>query len=307
MTRLRERFYRLLFNRCVTGVLATPPLDRGDRSFIALSMVHRRDLSAYLLAIKSFASFARPERVVVVADPSMTLADRRLLATHVPHVEIVDARDARHPELPVGGTWERLATIARFNPVDYVVQLDADTLTTGMPTAVIDAVNARQTFLLRSESGVEIQALERAAETGRRLRASSGHIQVETEARLAELPSPGEWRYARACSGFAGFAPGAIDLPRLCAVSSAMRSLHGDRWDEWGTEQVTSNLFCASAPRARMLPHPDYCNADSRTDQTLVTHYIGYARFTSRAYESDARSVIDELSRRGSALAASLG
>jgi hypothetical protein len=44
-----------------------------------------------------------------------------------------------------------------------------------------------------------------------------------------------------------------------------------------------------------MLPHPRYCNADSLDAATVLAHYIGYARFTSRDYERRARRAAREL------------
>lgn len=292
MTSLRERFHKLLFNRAVGGVLQTPPLPPGDRPFAALSMVHTRDVASYLLAIKSFAAQTRPGRIVLVADPSLTAADRGMLRSHVPHIEIVDAAGFRRAALPVGGCWERLAAIAALSHETAIVQVDADTVTTGPLDDLIEPLLQGRSSLLSSEAGIRIVPLDEAARFGRTLLGTSQHIQVLFESRLDELPDAASWRYARGCAGFTAFARGALTPERLDAVSATMRQLHGPRWDDWGSEQATSNLLAASAPGAWLLPHPAYCNADSRASQTRLTHYIGYARFTSRAYEHDARRLI---------------
>jgi hypothetical protein len=70
-----------------------------------------------------------------------------------------------------------------------------------------------------------------------------------------------------------------------------MRSRLGDRWAEWGTEQVTSNLICASQPKALLLPNPKYCNADLEQSNSEFLHFIGYARFTTSRYADLARAV----------------
>jgi hypothetical protein len=292
---LAERLNRWRFQRAVPALLRTPPARRGDNGFAVLSMVHHRDVLPYLLAIKTFAAHARPGRIVLVADPSLDAADRRLLADHVPGIELLDAERFRRPALPVGGTWERLSAISVLCEESSVVQLDADTVTFARPDEVVDAAVAGRSFIVRSESGVEIVPLQAAAEVGRRLLASSRHIQAAAEARLDELGEPSVQRYARGCSGFTGFGRGALSAERLDAVSRRMREIHGPRWDEWGTEQVTSNLLAASAPDAFMLPHPRYCNADSLDAATVLAHYIGYARFTSRDYERRARRAAREL------------
>ncbi len=288
MPSLTERLNRWRFQRAVRAMLRTPPVAPGHHGFAVLSQVHQRDVLPYLLAIKSFAHHARPRRIVLVADPSLRPEDRALVREHVPSVEIVDAASFRRPALPVGGTWERLSAIAEINHECSVVQLDADTVTFGEPTEVIEAAVAGRSFVIRSEAGVEIVSLQQAAATGRALLATSRHIQAAAEARMDELADLGGLRYARGCSGFTGFGRGALTPQRLAEVSARMRSLHGARWDEWGTEQVTSNLMAASAPGAAMLPHPRYCNADSLDRSTVLAHYIGYARYTSRDYERRA-------------------
>lgn len=295
MTTLTERFNKLLFNRAARGVLATPPLARGTHDFTALSMVQHRDVLPYLVAIKSFARYTQPARVVLVADPTLDDADRAVLRQHVPHIEILDAAGFRRPALPVGGCWERLSAISVLNAETSVVQVDADTVTQGPLDEVVQAALSAASFVLRSEAGVEITTLDQAAENGRRLVAHSRHIQPTVESRMNELPGAAQWRYARGCAGFTGFGRGALDVGRLDALSSAMRALHGERWNEWGSEQVTSNLLAASAPGAFMLPHPRYCNADSQTPQTRLAHYIGYARYTSRAYEQQAAALVRAL------------
>jgi hypothetical protein len=295
MTSLQERLNKWLFLRKADGVLQTPPLRLGVNDFTAISMVQHRDVVPYLLAVKSFAAYASPSRVVLVADPTLNDDDRSVLRRHVPRIEIFEAKTFRRNPLPEGGCWERLSAISTLNAETSVVQLDADTLTTGPLDEVVGAAREARSFVLRSESGVELTTLDVAAANGRGLLASSSHIQAIAEARLEELPDWQLYRYARGCAGFTGFGRGALDPCRLDVVSAAMRALHGTRWDEWGSEQVTSNLMAASAPGAFMLPHPRYCNADSQTQETRLAHYIGYARFTSRAYERKANQVIQAL------------
>jgi hypothetical protein len=295
MSRLTERINQWRFDRAVQALRATPPTPRGQAPFATLSMVRSRDVLPYLMAIKSFAHFAGPERIVLIADPTLTEEDRRLVRRHVPHVEILAAESFRHPALPQGGTWERLAAIAALNDECSIVQLDADTLTFGHPTEVVEAACAGRTFVIRSEAGVEIVDLGSASRDGACRQARTGHIQAAAEARLAELPGSESLRYVRGCSGFTGFGRGALTPHRLYEVSAHMRAIHGPRWDEWGTEQVTSNLLAASATGAFMLPHPRYCNADSLAASTIFVHYIGYVRFRTRDYERRARQMIRQL------------
>ncbi|MBV8681436.1 MAG: hypothetical protein JO111_01080 [Caulobacteraceae bacterium] len=298
MTGLAERMNGWRFSHAIKAILDTPPAPRGAARFTALSMVRTRDVLPYLLAIKSFVRFARPERVLVVADPTLTDGDRALIRRHVPHVEILPPEAFRHPSLPQGGTWERLAAIAALNADESIVQLDADTVTFDEPTEVVEAASNGGTFVISSEAGVRIVDLASASRDGVERQAHTSHIQVAAEARLAELPEPGSLRYARGCSGFTGFGRGALAPNRLREFSAQMREFLGARWDEWGTEQVASNLLAASTPGAFLLPHPRYCNADSLGPATIFAHYAGYVRFRTRDYEIRARRAVQLLSGR---------
>jgi hypothetical protein len=295
MPTITERMNRWLFQKAVQKMRDTPPVARGVKPFTALSMVHQRDVLPYLLAIKTFAHYARPDRIVLVADPSLGAGDRAVLTRHVPGIEILEAAAFQRPALPVGGTWERLSAISVLCSETSVVQLDADTVTFDTPTEVVDAATAGHGFVIRSEAGVEIMPLDAAAAVGRQLLTSSRHIQAAAEARLTELHDLPRYRYVRGCSGFTGFGRGTLSPELLDMVSLQMRGIHGERWDEWGTEQVTSNLLAASAPRAFMLPHPRYCNADALAPSTVVSHYIGYARYTSRDYETRITRAVEIL------------
>lgn len=295
MATLTERFNRLLFQRAAKGILKTPTLGRGKNCFAALSMVHHRDVLPYLLAIKTFAHYASPERICLIADPTLDQIDRKILRRHIPHLEIFEAGDFRRPALPVGGTWERLSAIAVLCQEVSIVQLDADTMTFGYPKEVVDAMSANRSFIIRSEQGVEIQPLDVASKYGEKLLLVSNHIQAVSEARFIELKNYNKYRYVRGCSGFSGFGRSAICEEGLAELSNSMRSIHSARWDEWGTEQVSSNLLAASAPDAFLLPHPKYCNADGIDEITIVAHFIGYARHINRNYENKAKAALEML------------
>lgn len=292
MATLTERFNRLLFQRAVKGILKTPPIGSGKNHFAALSMVHHRDVLPYLLAIKTFAHHASPKRIFLIADPSLDETDRKTIRQHIPYIEILEAIDFRRATLPIGGTWERLSAIAVLCQEVAIVQLDADTMTFGFPEEVVQGMINNQSFIIRSERNVEIQTLDAAAEYGKKLTFSSNHIQAVSEACFLQLRNWENYHYVRGCSGFTGFSKGAINQEMLSELSDSMRSIHGARWDEWGTEQVSSNILAASAADAFLLSHPNYCNADWCTNDTIVAHYIGYARHVNRSYEYRAQQAI---------------
>jgi len=120
------------------------------------------------------------------------------------------------------------------------------------------------------------------------------------EASLARFDSTGQYRYARGCSGFAGFAPGSIKTEQVLEVSLRMEELIGPKWSAWGTEQFTSNLIVCSSPGARILPHPTYCNPNWMTSATVFLHFIGYVRYRSGLYARLARRISNELAAASS-------
>lgn len=303
LKRLREKTNAFEFAAVVKSVLETPPLDAGHRDFVLLSMVQSRDVLPYLLAAKSFASYASPSKAVVVADPSLTRDDRAVLRKHIPFLEIVDAGSLQVATLPKGGTWERLIKIASLAPHHYVVQLDADTLTVAPIEEVVRAIEENRSFVLATANGQQIRDVQDAIEGLAGARESNAHIQALAEANLDALVPLGDFRYVRGCSGFAGFARGSLEHGTLVSVSQAMHGRTGARWSEWGTEQVTSNIVTSSAQNAVLLPHPKYCAPHWRDEYSAFLHFIGYVRYANRYYATVARKAIARLHRTEGAMA----
>ena len=167
------------------GILATAPLAPGHRPFVALSMVQHTDIAAYLVAIKSFAYFMQPMQIVVVCDPTITPDDKQLLGQHLPHALFNGVAEFRHPQLPVGGCWERLQAVAHYAKTNFVVQLDADTVTLAPLPEVAEAIEQRQGFVLNGflpgdddddEPAKDLASLAQASHYA--LRWSPRHIQA---------------------------------------------------------------------------------------------------------------------------------
>lgn len=294
---LMARYRRLRYEAASRLIVDTPPLEpNADGRYTMLSLVNHRDVFAYLVAAKTFAARLAPRRVILVADPTLTDKDQALLRTQVRSIEILDARDFRVTGLPVGGCWERLIAIGSVVPTDYTIQLDADTVTVDLIEDVQSAVMGNRAFMLASDDNLSVVDLDSAMRWARPRAVAIDHVQIQAEANFDAL-SPARWRYARGCAGFSGFPRGAFTVDMLHEVSRAMVSRIGERWQTWGSEQVMSNLICASQPDAMLLPHPKYCNADREVEGTAFLHFIGYVRFASSRYEDVTRAMIDRLSQ----------
>ena len=165
---LTEKINKARFGWAVRSLLATPPLVRGDTGYTVLSMVQHRDVLPYLLALKSLARFLLPAEVVLVADPTLDVADRALLREHVPHIQVRDAREFHAAGRVQGGTWERLWAISEYAQKGYVVQLDADTVTLRRPAEVASAIADGVSFTLGTDDGQQIQPTSRGRRVGSR-------------------------------------------------------------------------------------------------------------------------------------------
>ncbi len=295
MVNLGQRLNKLRFGLAVKKMQRTPALKTRPGGPVLLSMVHHRDVLSYLLAAKSFARFVMPSQVVIVADPSITVADRELLKHHIPGLCFRDAAEFHCPELPKGGTWERLTAIAEYAQESFVIQLDADTVATKPMPEVEQAVRENHAFLLGTEDIQQIQPVAEIAQWAKGRLVGNDHVQLAAESVLDRLSDQQHWKYVRACSGFAGFPKGGFDKAQLIRISQEMGALLGTRWAEWGTEQFSSNLVLASMDGAKLLPHPKYCAPHRANGDTAFRHFIGYVRHTTPLYGDLAGLVAAEL------------
>lgn len=293
--KLINKIRELHFKWQVKTITDTPPLMPGSEPYMVLSMVHHRDVLPYLLALKSLARFLPPMKVVLVADPSITDADRVMLRNHVPAIEIREASEFRHDGLPTYSSWRRLCAIAEYVSGNYVVQLDSDTVTLNPIPEVADAVRSGTPFILGTEDNQNIVSCEVATEYSRK--EFTGYVRPQglAEAALDRLGVPGIQSYVRGCAGFAGYGMRSFDIPRLRQISDRMGEMLGETWTRWGTEQFTTNLVISNTPGAIVLPHPKYCMPSVRTLDTSFIHFIGYERYISSLYARLAKDIATRL------------
>lgn len=290
--KLLTTYHRRRYMAVAERVLQTAPLARGSTPLTVLSMVQKRDVLPYLMAVKSFAAHLAPERVIVVCDPSIDGEDRATLTRHIPHLELFKAEAFRSSEYPVGGTWERLAAITQVARESYVTQLDADTLTCAPLPEVAEAIASGHGFVIGEQENQPIMTLEQTELNARAW--NERHIQSLSEKNIAHagLPLP---NYVRGCSGFTGF-PRSDDLrERMVDFSARMAAITRGRWAEWGTEQITSNYLVANARGTRVLPYPRYSTPTERIDEVAFFHFIGFVRFVNPLYRQKTAAVLRTL------------
>ncbi|MGE4430882.1 MAG: hypothetical protein AB7E05_09115 [Sphingobium sp.] len=300
------RLKRPLYDfRCRT-VLNTPPCRAREDGVVLFSMIGTQVMIPYLVAAKSLHHHLRRGRFVIMDDGTLTPDDKAVLRHHLDNPRILPLRDVDVGPCPHGGTWERLLTILDMAADDYVIQLDSDTLTTGPVPDVEQAIADNASFtLLGAETPV--QQILGVEEFTRRFfpdgaptqEDRTGHIQGATESILADLSIPGwpDLRYVRGCSGFAGFARGQ-DRRLATAFSQAASAVLGPkRWNEWGTEQVTSSFVIANDPHGRVLPPDLYVNywGTAPVRDVRFLHFIGTYRWHRFEYQRRSLAAIRAL------------
>ena len=289
---------KIRLRQTLARILQTPPVRPGDGSAVVFSQVCGRDVLMYLLAAKSFAHHTGLADFAILDDGSLTDEQRQLLARHLPGLRIHPIASVRSDAVPAGGTWERLLLAARLGETAYVVQLDSDTLTLGPLDDVAASIARQRAFSLTSEPDASVLPITRAASNARR---QPEHLlQFAVESRLDCLPADIARLYVRGCSGFTGLPP----APRLALIEDISRRLGavmGDRWSEWGTEQVTTNLLTANAPGVTLLPPPIYSTHAGKPPppQARFVHFMGTHRFTGGTYRRRAAAAIHAMPGAG--------
>jgi len=293
---LRRQVATVRFDCQCRGILATPPLRLRPAPLRVVSMLRTEHLRMYLLSIKSFYRHLPGGSVTVLDDGSLTEADKAVLRQHVEGLEITRLDGIATGPCPRGGCWERLLHILDLSADAYVVQLDADILTSGPIPEVLAAIAANTCFTLNSGKDMGIETLDEAARRVAGL--DTTHLQTRIEQILPDLPPEvGGRRYVRGSAGFAGFARGQLSRHAARLFSEAMQARLGARWEEWGTEQVTSSYLIANAPGGTVLTWPTYACFEPSVDpaQASLLHFIGSWRFDRGAYAAKARQVIRDL------------
>lgn len=292
---LTRRLGRLSYRWLCAGALRTPPLRPRPAPLRIVSMLRHDDVLMYLLAIKSFYRRIDGGEIIVLDDGTLTDADRAILHEHIEAFQIVRIDDIDTGPCPRGGAWERLLYILDQSRESYVVQLDADILTTGPLQDVVAATRGNRAFTLRGGPGEAVVDLPAAAAQVSGL--DPRYLQIRAELALPGLPAELGRLYIRGSAGFAGFARGGPGRDIAEAFSTRMEAMMGRAWHGWGTEQVTSNFIVANSPDPVALPWPTYCCFEPPCDGSgaHLVHFVGTWRFQRGVYIRQSRAAIAEL------------
>lgn len=287
------------------GILDTPPMPVIDAPWSIVSMVSDSYVQMYILAVKSFYARLGRGRIVAIVDRDMRQASRQMLTYHFPGILFMMLEDIDTGTCQRGGTWERLLHLLDRSEREYVIQLDADTLTFGDISEVKDLVEKNVAFTLNGSTSQDgstrpsdlIRPIEQIAAEARQLK--SDYIGIVAERLYDQYPDAQNFKYVRGSSAFVGLAKQGISRSEIEKFHAFGQNLLGKRWLEWGTEQSASNFSVANTPGAVVLPYPKYGNFDPDAihPNGSFLHFIGSRRYMGGHYASLAANVIKELNR----------
>jgi hypothetical protein len=290
--RIRRNIKYFHFYRQISRILDTPPIAFREAPFTIVSMVAGSDVQMYILAMKALYRRLQRGKITVVAD-GINAKARELIHKHLGPVQFVNVEDIDTGACPRGGTWERLVYILRNASQEYTIQMDADVLCVGPIPEVLDSIEQNRAFTLSDAEGIPKKPLADWALEPR----VSDNIVIVFEKHAPKYPDSSKFLYVRGSSGFAGFAKGAVDIQFLETFHRNGAQLLGERWKEWGTEQIASNFVVANSPTSLLLPKSKYLTWERHAlppDLSLL-HFLGYCRFDQGVFPRLANIEIDAL------------
>lgn len=298
LSKFKRQWDRAQFGRLTADILETPPIELRDAPWTIFSMVSNFDVQMYLLSLKSFYVRLGAGKVTAIVDRDMPTNLRETLKSHLRGIRLVDLEDIDTGPCQRGGTWERLLFLLDHSENEYAIQIDCDTLTFGPDVAEVRRCAEGNIPFTLGNKGQPIAPMSMIAPQSRAER--SNYIGIVAERLFDRYPQAENLKYVQASSGFAGFAKGGYTRAQIEDFDRNMRTMLGDRWREWGTEQTASNFAVANSPGALVLPYPKYANFGPECSKAGLhnygfLHFIGTYRFMNQTFAQLGQKVIDQL------------
>lgn len=282
------------FARTAEGIRKTPPLDMkpGDIRFV--SLLQHKDVTPYLVAIKSVYCMIGEGAVIVLNDGSLLDADMAVIRHHVPEVDFRHIRDVDTSGFQKGGCWERLLTILDVARDYYVIQVDADLVGHGEDEDLRGLYRSNIPFALGNKEVPGRVSFEAMSAWIEQTGWAPDHVAIAAERAMKHMNLNCDPHYIRGSAGFSGFPKGLDFKDHLAAFHREMERLVGPAWTEWGSEQVASNFVVATSGPAVELGPPHYVNnhPGRAVDQARLVHYFGTYRYFQGRYKRAAERVI---------------
>ena len=77
------------------------------------------------------------------------------------------------------------------------------------------------------------------------------------------------------------------------------KTIFGERWTEWGTEQIAVCFLIANSLHSIILPHPKYSiyypHFKIQYENSSILHFVGMSRFKNDMYINCAKRILKTL------------
>lgn len=293
------KLYKSLCNRKLRQVSITSPFTYDSKhDVVVLSMVGKRVVYDYLVAIKSFLMKVDVKEVHILSDGTLDSSNIATLTQHLPQLKIHYVDELDMSGLPTGNCWERLVTLLSLAEKSYVIQLDADIVINGDLDEINQAIANNVGFILGNEKWSTPVSAQEMSDIAQQW--SSEHIQGFSERYFNRINILDDVKYFRGCAAFVGLPASDSYLPLLKTFSAAMENAIGDRWYSWGSEQVASNVICSFADGIFMLPWPKYQTyqfpvSNTPIEDASLIHFMGTYRYHGNKYTNIASKAISAM------------
>ncbi|PCI59903.1 MAG: hypothetical protein COB37_10690 [Kordiimonadales bacterium] len=295
---LNHRFNTWLLSKKCRRVLKVAAIKTTDDPLVFVSQLRHSDLLPYLVAIKSIYRTFKKGGVIVLSDGSLTSKDKQILREQIQGIDIRDISDVDLCGLQSGGTWERLVTLVQESQKRYAIQVDADLITTQEVSEIFQLWQDNISFALANPNSPGKLTFRGMADWIKEQGLTHiQHVTIVSELALGLMENGSDQFYQRTTSAFAGIAKGGAKLTDLIAFSKEMESTIGDKWYEWGSEQVGSNYIVANAPNSIELDTRFYMNNGPDIDLTdaKLIHFFGTYRFYQKRYFGIIEKILADL------------
>ncbi len=301
-TTFKKKLNKYRCEKQIDKILETPPIyyQKSD-DVVVFSMIGKKYLTAYLIAIKSFLYWFSDVSVHILNDGSLDENDLIILNQHIPGIEISHIEDINVSKMPKGGCWERLIKLIELLQNRYVIQLDSDIVVGGPLTEIHKYIENKHSFTIGNPRWPEAISIQYISSVAKRWK--STHVQTFAEIAMPSIPLFINKRFqiTRGCAGFSGFPKGSVDKITLEKFSIQMENAIGkDKWSEWGSEQVASNYLVSTCQGAHILKWPKYQNfanpkSNEPVNSACVVHFMGTNRYDDGQYQQMAKKTIESL------------
>jgi hypothetical protein len=286
------------------GLDATPQLASAPHAQCeAHTMLGARDVTMYVLAIKSLLSYVSDLAVVVHSDGTLSEHDRRRVGRHIAGVRFVlpeqaDAHAATSlRESPFLLEWRgndaayrRLVDVELWRGAAKVIVLDSDVLTNRSPDEVAGWVRSgNKPFLLGQPSGQPLVSPPDRSE----------HVQAQFLRKVPEISA----RLQKPSSFLQGATAGFCGYFNEISLTSIERGLQtaldlGLPMHQWGGDQCLV-IYLLSIGGAERLPVDRYINFEpsirASAEQAAMIHFYGTHRFHGLVYPRLAAACVRRL------------